>query len=67
MRSLGEAVGHIIKAIRTDPAKRKQTVRKTIEEQQRGDMILRRTTIEEVEITAVRGGRATPERPDRGT
>jgi hypothetical protein len=50
MRSLGEAVGHIIKAIRTDPAKRKQTVRKTIEEQQRGDMILRRTTIEEVEL-----------------
>lgn len=48
MRSLGEFFGHVIKAVKTDP--RKKTLRKTVEEEQRGDVILRRTTIEEVEI-----------------
>ena len=54
MRSLGEFVGHIVKGIRTTPetdAKRSRTViRETIEEEQQGDVILRRTTIEEVEV-----------------
>lgn len=49
MRSLGEFVGHIVKGIRTNPAKR--TVRKEVQETRRDDgVILRRTTIEEVEI-----------------
>ena len=54
MRSLGEFFGHIAKGITTDPAegekpKQKQIVRQQIEEEDRGDMILRRTTIEEIE------------------
>jgi len=49
MRSLGEFFGHIIKGAKTDPAKK--VVRKEIEEERREDgVILRRTTIEEVEI-----------------
>ena len=54
MRSLGEFVGHIFKGIRTNPqadSGRSRTVlRETIEEEQQGDVILRRTTIEEVEV-----------------
>ena len=49
MRSLGEFVGHIVKGLRTDPAKK--VLRKEVREQQRDDgVILRRTTIEEVEL-----------------
>ena len=49
MRSLGEFVGHIVKGVRADPARK--TVRKEVQET-RGDdgVILRRTTIEEVEF-----------------
>lgn len=58
MRSLGEFFGYIVKAVKTDPRPRKleqdqsqrREVRRTVEEEQRGDMVLRRTTIEEVEI-----------------
>jgi hypothetical protein len=50
MRSLGEFFGHIAKAVKTDPAKKTKTVSKTVEEEQRGDLTLRRTTIEEIEI-----------------
>ena len=49
MRSLGEFFGHIAKAVKTDPAK-KTTVSKTVEEEEHGNITLRRTTIEEVEI-----------------
>ncbi len=57
MRNLGEFLGHITRAIRTDPAKNEPTiVRKDVEEENRGNITLRRTTIEEVEIT-----KATPE------
>jgi hypothetical protein len=49
MRSLGEFFGHVFKGIRTDPSRK--TIRKEVQEQQRDDgIILRRTTIEEVEI-----------------
>jgi hypothetical protein len=49
MRSLGEFVGHVFKGLRTDPAKK--IVRREVRETQRQDgVILRRTTIEEVEI-----------------
>lgn len=50
MRSLGEFFGHIVKAVRTDPKRR--VIRREVEEEQRGDITLRRTTIEEVEINA---------------
>ncbi len=49
MRSLGEFFGHVFKGIRTDPAKK--VVRKEVHEERRDDgVILRRTTIEEVEL-----------------
>ena len=51
MRSLGEFFGHIIKGIKTDPAKPRTTVlKKEIKEEDRGDVILRRTTVEEIEV-----------------
>ena len=52
MRSLGEFVGHIVKGVKTDPDKTtlKKEIRREVEEEDRGDMILRRTTIEEVEF-----------------
>lgn len=60
-RSLGEFFGHIIRGVRSkvderghvvDPKKVKRTeVHRTVEEEQKGeDIILRRTTIEEVEV-----------------
>jgi hypothetical protein len=51
MRSLGEFVGHIVKGVKTkpgEPAKR-TVVRREVEEEEKGDVILRRTTIEEIE------------------
>lgn len=50
MRNLGEFFGHIIKAVRTDPAGKKKILKKEVQEEDRGDLILRRTTIEEVQI-----------------
>ncbi|MBL9148822.1 MAG: hypothetical protein JNM94_09035 [Phycisphaerae bacterium] len=58
MRSLGEFFGHIAQGIKTDPTKKE--VRRTVEEETRPDgVILRRTTIEEVELK--RGARKTKE------
>lgn len=52
-RSLGEFVGHIWRGVRTSPTtsgSEKREVKRTVEEEDRGDVILRRTTIEEIEI-----------------
>ena len=51
-RSIGEFLGHIIKAVRTKPAEEasRTTVRHTDEEEDRGNVVLRRTTVEEIEI-----------------
>ncbi len=49
MRSLGEFFGHIVKAVRTDPSKK--IIKTTTNETEREDgVILRRTTIEEIEL-----------------
>ena len=51
MRSLGEFVGHIVKAVKTDPNARKHAVvSKTTHQESRGNVTLRRTTIDEIEI-----------------
>ena len=52
MRSLGEFFGHIARAVKADPAKKQPTVSKSVEveEEDRGNITLRRTTIEEIEI-----------------
>ena len=48
MRCLGEFVGHIFRAVKSDV--RTHEVNKTIEEKSDGKMTLRRTTIDEIEI-----------------
>ena len=46
---MGEFFGHIARAVKTDPSKK--TLRRTkVEESDRGDVVLRRTTIEEIEF-----------------
>jgi hypothetical protein len=50
MRSLGEFVGHIVKAVKTDPGQKRTVLRKTSQEEERGNVTLRRTTIDEIEI-----------------
>ena len=50
MRSLGEFVGHLYKAVRSDPDTRRRVLNKTTQEQRRGTITLRRTTTDEIEI-----------------
>ncbi|MDA0295132.1 MAG: hypothetical protein O3A31_04080 [Planctomycetota bacterium] len=51
MRSLGEFVGYVVKGIKTDPtAPEVKEVRRSVETEDRGDVVLRRTTIDEVEL-----------------
>ena len=52
MRSLGEFVGHVVKGIKSDPAAdgSRTEGRRTVETEERDDVVLRRTTIEEVEM-----------------
>lgn len=50
MRNIGSFFGHIAKAVRTDPAIDKKVISKTVEETKQGNITLRRTTIEEIEI-----------------
>jgi len=50
MRSLGEFFGHIVKAVRTNPSKEQTVISKSVEQEDHGNITLRRTTIEEIEI-----------------
>ncbi len=50
IRNLGAFFGHIVKAVKTDPGTKRTVVRKTVEEQEHGEITLRRTTIEEIEF-----------------
>ncbi len=51
-RSLGEFFGHIARGIKTDPAKTKHTkeLKREVVEEEQDSMVLRRTTIEEIEF-----------------
>jgi hypothetical protein len=50
-RSVGEFVGHIVEGVKTDPSEdRTAEVRRTVEETTQDGVVLRRTTIEEVEF-----------------
>lgn len=51
-RSLGEFFGHIVDGVKTDPADAVLTreVNRIVEEHDQGDVILRRTVIDEVEL-----------------
>lgn len=48
MRCLGEFFGHIIKGVTADP--NRKVIRREVQERQQGNITLRRTTIEEIEI-----------------
>lgn len=52
MRSLGEFFGHIVRGVKTDPgsADRTREVGRHVEEEHRDGVVLRRTTIEEIEV-----------------
>ena len=50
MRSLGEFVGHIVKAVRSEPKAQRTVLNKTTRQEKRGAITLRRTTVEEIEI-----------------
>jgi hypothetical protein len=50
MRSLGEFFGHIVKAIKTDPGKKRTVLKEKTKQEDRGNVTLRRTTIDEIEI-----------------
>ncbi len=50
MRSLGEFVGYIYKAVLSDPGRERTILNKTTEQQRRGAITLRRTTVEEIEL-----------------
>jgi hypothetical protein len=50
MRSLGEFVGHIVKAVKNEPKGRRVAHNKTSRQERRGNITLRRTTIEEIEV-----------------
>ena len=50
MRCLGEFVGHILRAVKSNP--RSREVGREVEEQSDGKITLRRTTIDEIEILA---------------
>jgi len=53
-RSLGEFVGHIWRGVSADPSKDRREISRRVEHEQRDvggqKVILRRTTIEEVEV-----------------
>lgn len=50
MRCLGEFVGHIVRAVQSDSSK--QELDRTVEEKIEGNVTLRRTTIDEIEINS---------------
>jgi len=50
-RSVGEFIGHIVEGVKADPSEdRTAEVRRTVEETTQDGVVLRRTTIEEVEF-----------------
>lgn len=52
MRSLGEFFGHIVRGVKTDASNKPQVkeVSRQVEEEEKDGVVLRRTTIEEIEI-----------------
>lgn len=50
-RSVGEFFGHIMRGVKTDPSRpERMEVSREVEEEDRGDVVLRRTVVEEVEL-----------------
>ena len=51
-RSLGEFFGHIVDGVKSDPNTPvvRREVNRTVQEKDQGDVILRRTVIDEVEL-----------------
>ena len=50
-RSVGEFFGYIVSGVKADPGATQRTeINRTVEEEDRGDVVLRRTIVEEVEL-----------------
>jgi len=49
MRNLGEFFGHVVRGVKSDPGGEREVVSKKVEEEDHGKVVLRRTTIEEIE------------------
>ena len=65
-RNLGAFFGHIVKAVKTDPARtQRREVRRQTTHEDRGDVILRRTTIEEIEIKQPPAAQPPKDEPDQ--
>ena len=64
MRSLGEFFGHIVRGVKTDPGTVQQTreVGRHVEEEHRDGVVLRRTTIEEIEVRKTDEGHGPAEK-----
>ena len=55
-RSVGEFFGYIVRGVKTDPsAPSRSEVSRTVEEEDRGGVVLRRTVVEEVELKDAAG------------
>ena len=52
MRCIGEFAGHIMHGVRTPVGPKTETIRHETHESTQGDVVLRRTVIEEVEMPA---------------
>ncbi len=50
MRSLGEFIGHIVKAVRNEPGAKRVVLKKNTQHERRGTITLRRITTDEIEI-----------------
>ena len=56
MRSLGEFFGHIVRGVRANPENTSEVreIHRHVEEESRGDVVMRRTTVDEIEIRKTR-------------
>jgi ribosomal protein L1 len=50
MRCLGEFVGHIVRSVTSNPKTTTHEINRKVEERKDGQVTLRRTTIDEIEI-----------------
>lgn len=54
-RSVGEFFGYILRGVKTDPDSPRSEISRSVEEEDRGDVVLRRTIVEEVELKDAAG------------
>ncbi|MBC23909.1 MAG: hypothetical protein CMJ32_08360 [Phycisphaerae bacterium] len=65
MRCLGEFVGHITRAIKSDPTRESHVVGTRVREDDKGNLTFRRTTIDEIEFKQSPDAARSPGQPDQ--